>query len=44
MMGLKASSSAWTMTVTGERVDWRDIRDRVDLARVATALLGPAAK
>ena len=23
------------------RIDWKDIRDRVDLARVATALLGP---
>jgi DNA primase len=25
-------------------IDWKDIKDRVDLARVATALLGPAAK
>jgi hypothetical protein len=33
----------WTMTAgAGRRVDWRAERDRVDLARVATNLLGPA--
>jgi hypothetical protein len=43
-MGIKAYTPDWPMTVTGERIDWNDIKGRVDLARVATALLGPAAK
>ena len=30
------------MTARGDRIDWPTIRDRVDLAAVATALLGPA--
>lgn len=42
-MGILASSS-WEITATGERIDWNDIKGRVDLARVVTALLGPAAK
>ncbi len=42
-MGMKAPGT-WEVTVTGDRIDWKDIRDRIDLARVATALLGPAAK
>ncbi|MBV8126802.1 MAG: hypothetical protein JO114_03955 [Planctomycetaceae bacterium] len=29
---------------SGGRIDWNDIKGRVDLARVVTALLGPAAK
>ena len=40
-MGIIASS-AWEISVTGNRIDWNAIRDRIDLARVATALLGPA--
>ena len=32
----------WTMTVGRDRLDWSEIRDRVNLAAVATALLGPA--
>ena len=36
------ASSAWKVTVTGDRIDWNTIRDRIDLARVVTALLGPA--
>jgi hypothetical protein len=32
------------VTATGDRLDWNDIRDRVDMAAVATALLGPAPK
>ena len=36
------ASSTWKMTVTGDRIDWNAIRDRIDLARVVTALLGPA--
>jgi hypothetical protein len=40
-MGTNASSS-WNVTVTGDRLDWREIRDRVDVAAVATNLLGPA--
>ena len=43
-MGIKAPVSTWTMTASGERIDWNDIKGRVDLARVVTALLGPAAK
>ncbi len=40
-MGIIASST-WEITATGNRIDWNVIRDRIDLARVATALLGPA--
>jgi hypothetical protein len=43
-MGLRAYDPGWEQTATGERIDWRAVRDRVDLARVVTALLGPAAK
>jgi hypothetical protein len=38
------TSSAWEVTVGGDRIDWHAIKNRIDLARVATALLGPAAK
>jgi DNA primase len=38
------TSEAWTITVPGPRVDWPALRDRVDLAAVATNRLGPAAK
>jgi len=31
-----------TWNMTGDRIDWNAIRDRIDLARVATAILGPA--
>jgi hypothetical protein len=34
----------FTATVTGDRIDWDAIKDRVDMAVVATALLGPAPK
>jgi DNA primase len=30
------------ITVTGDRLDWDDIKDRVDVAAIATALFGPA--
>src|SRR5271165_6018998 len=43
-MGIKASATTWTMTVSDERIDWNDIKAHVDLARVVTALLGPAAR
>ncbi len=43
-MGIKTPASLWGTTVSGDRLDWKDIRDRIDLARVVTALLGPAAK
>jgi DNA primase len=33
-----------TATATGDRLDWDAIKDRVDLAAVATALFGPALK
>src|SRR4051794_41014069 len=35
--------SVWSMTVTGgRRADWKTERGRIDLAEVATRLLGPA--
>jgi DNA primase len=43
-MGIVACPSDWTLTVSGERIDWNDIKGRIDLARVVTALLGPAPK
>jgi hypothetical protein len=42
-VGIIASSTR-TKTATGDRIDWNAIRNRIDLARVVTALLGPAAK
>ena len=36
-MGIRA-------TATGDRLDWDDIKDRIDMAAIATALLGPAPK
>src|SRR5271165_3562122 len=44
MMGIITFDSSWTLTAAGERIDWNDIKGRIDLARVVTALLGPAAK
>ena len=38
-MGTKTPASPWGITVSGDRIDWNAIRDRIDLARVATALL-----
>jgi hypothetical protein len=32
----------WEMTVSGPRLDWKAERERIDLAAVATNLLGPA--
>ncbi len=34
--------STWKMTTPPGRLDWPEIRDRIDLAAVATSLLGPA--
>ena len=42
-VGTPAMSNPWTMTkVGGQRLDWKTIRDSIDLAEVATRLLGPA--
>jgi DNA primase len=41
-MGTRASVNPWLMTAKRDGIDWSNIRDRVDLAAVATALLGPA--
>jgi DNA primase len=41
---MNAPATKWPGTVRGERIDWKDIKDRVDLARVATAQLGTPAK
>lgn len=35
-------SDHWNMTVPGPRIEWSEVRDRTDLAAVATNLLGPA--
>jgi hypothetical protein len=32
----------WSKVVTGDRIDWNQIKDRVDAAKIATAVLGPA--
>ena len=37
-------TSPFRSPASGERIDWNDIKGRVDLARVVTALLGPAAE
>src|SRR5262245_11217516 len=36
------AAGRFKVTASGERIDWPGIKDRVDLARVVTALLGPA--
>ncbi len=41
-MEMKAPVNTWQMTARGDRIDWSAIRDRIDLAAIATALLGPA--
>ena len=44
-MGMSTSvKSPWTMTVPRERIDWNEVKDRIDLAAIATALFGPAPK
>jgi DNA primase len=35
-------SHTGVMTARGDRLDWSDVKDRIDLAAVATSLLGPA--
>ena len=37
-------ASAWTTTVTGPRIEWSEVKDRIDIAAITTNLLGPAAK
>jgi hypothetical protein len=37
-------SSPFQATARGDRLDWNDIKDRVDMAAIATALFGPAPK
>ena len=39
-MGIRAPVTL-NMTVTGTRIEWHEVRDRVDLATIATNLLGP---
>ena len=41
-MGMKTTASAWLMTTLADRLDWSEVKQRVDLGAVATALLGPA--
>src|SRR5690349_3029209 len=43
LMGTTATSP-WKRTATADRIDWDDVKDRVDLAGIATGLLGPALK
>src|SRR5262245_5413759 len=40
-VGMK-DSEIWNIPVTGERLDWNDVKGRVDLVRVITSFLGPA--
>jgi DNA primase len=35
-------ASIWTMTAPSGRIDWPEIRGQIDLAAVATSLVGPA--
>jgi DNA primase len=37
-------SRPWAITVEGPRIDWKTMRDRIDLAAVVTRHLGPALK
>jgi DNA primase len=39
---MNTDASSWPKVITGDRLDWHQIRDRVDLADVATNLMGPA--
>src|SRR5262245_18196095 len=41
-MGMRAPATTWKTTAGNDRIDWDGIRDRIDLAWLATALLGPA--
>jgi hypothetical protein len=41
-MGMKVPVNPWPMTARGDRLDWSDVKDRLDLAAVSTSLLGPA--
>jgi len=41
-MGMKAPVTLWEIAVPGGRIEWSEVKDRVDLGIVATALLGPA--
>ncbi|MFI5454202.1 MAG: CHC2 zinc finger domain-containing protein [Isosphaerales bacterium] len=43
-MGMKAPDTTWEMTVPSGRIEWSEVKDRIDLGIVATALLGPAVK
>ncbi len=43
-MGMKAPASRWSESARVLRTDWKGITDSVELARVVTALLGPAAR
>src|SRR5208337_2435159 len=36
------TSGIWETTVTGTRIEWSEVKDRVPLEMVATNLLGPA--
>jgi DNA primase len=37
-------SNPWTITVEDPRIDWNEIKDKIDLAAVVTRHLGPALK
>jgi DNA primase len=42
LMGMKSPVILRQMTARGDRLDWSEVKDRLDLAAVATGLLGPA--
>jgi DNA primase len=41
-MDMKAPMNDWKTTASGAPVDWSELKDRLDMATVATALLGTA--
>jgi DNA primase len=44
-MGMSASvKNPWSMNAPRQRIDWNDIKARLELAAITTALLGPAPK
>jgi hypothetical protein len=41
-LGMKAPVTTWETTVPSRWIEWADVKDRVDLGIITTALLGPA--
>jgi DNA primase len=41
-MGFKATTTPWDASGHSGHIKWEDVRDRIDIGTIATALLGPA--